>query len=42
MRYITGKKETVTQNIKNAVFVGSTTELLKAMKDIKKNESIEN
>jgi hypothetical protein len=42
MRDITGKKETVTQNIKNAVFVGSTTELLKAMKDIKKNESIEN
>lgn len=38
MRDITGKKETVTQNIKNAVFVGSTTELLKAMKDIKKND----
>lgn len=42
MRDITGKKENVTQNIKNAVFVGSTTELLKAMKDIKKNESLEN
>ena len=42
MRDITGKKETVTQNIKNAVFVGSTTELLKAMKDIKNTESIEN
>ena len=42
MRDITGKKETVTQNIKNAVFVGSTTELLKAMKDIKKNEYLEN
>jgi len=42
MRDITGKKETVTQNIKNAVFVGSTTELLKAMKDINKTESIEN
>jgi hypothetical protein len=42
MRDITGKKENVTQNIKNAVFVGSTTELLKAMKDIKKNEPLEN
>jgi hypothetical protein len=42
MRDITGKKENVTQNIKNAVFVGSTTELLKAMKDIKKTESLEN
>ena len=42
MRDITGKKENVTQNIKNAVFVGSTTELLKAMKDIKKNEYLEN
>jgi hypothetical protein len=42
MRDITGKKENVTQNIKNAVFVGSTTELLKAMKDIKNTESIEN
>jgi hypothetical protein len=42
MRDITGKKENLTQNIKNAVFVGSTTELLKAMKDIKKTESIEN
>ena len=35
MREMTGKKESGTTNIKNAVFVGSTTELLKAMKDIK-------
>lgn len=38
MRQITGKKDTGTTNIKNAVFVGSTTELLKAMKEIKNNE----
>jgi len=35
MREMTGKKDSGTTNIKNAVFVGSTTELLKAMKDIK-------
>lgn len=35
MRDITGKKDTGTTNIKNAVFVGSTAELLRAMKDIK-------
>ncbi len=41
MREMTGKKDSGTTNIKNAVFVGSTTELLKAMKDIK-NGNIEN
>ena len=41
MREITGKKDSGTTNIKNAVFVGSTTELLKAMKDIK-NGNIDN
>lgn len=35
MRDITGKKENITQNIKNAVFVGSTTDLLRSMKDKK-------
>lgn len=33
MRDITGKKETVTQNIKNAVFVGSTKDLIKSIKE---------
>ena len=41
MRDITGKKDSGTTNIKNAVFVGSTTELLRAMKDIKSG-NIEN
>ena len=41
MRDITGKKDTGTTNIKNAVFVGSTAELLRAMKDIK-NDTIVN
>lgn len=35
MREMTNKNDSSTTNIKNAVFVGSTTELLKAMKDIK-------
>lgn len=38
MRDITGKKETVTNNIKNAVFVGSTTDLLKSIKEKKSDE----
>jgi Terminase DNA packaging enzyme len=39
MRDLTGQKESsATTNIKNAVFVGSTTELLKAMKDLKMKE----
>jgi len=33
MRDITGKKETVTQNIKNAVFVGSTKDLIRSIKN---------
>jgi len=41
MRDITGKKDSGTTNIKNAVFVGSTADLLKAMKDIK-NGNLEN
>lgn len=35
MRDMTGKTDSGTTNIKNAVFVGSTAELLKAMKEIK-------
>ena len=35
MRDMTGKKESGTTNIKNAVFVGSTTELLRAMRELK-------
>lgn len=35
MRNMTGQKESGTTNIKNAVFVGSTTELLKSMKELK-------
>lgn len=35
MRELTGKTDSGTTNIKNAVFVGSTAELLKAMKEIK-------
>ena len=38
MRNITGQKESSTTNIKNAVFVGSTTELLKTMKELKMRE----
>jgi uncharacterized protein (DUF2344 family) len=39
MRAMTGKTENSgTTNIKNAVFVGSTSELLKAMADIKNNK----
>ena len=41
MREMNGKKESGTTNIKNAVFVGSTADLLKAMKEIK-NGNIEN
>ena len=33
MRDITGKKENLTQNIKNAVFVGSTKDLIRSIKD---------
>jgi hypothetical protein len=33
MRDITGKKENVTQNIKNAVFVGSTKDLIRSIKN---------
>ena len=35
MRELTGKTDSGTTNITNAVFVGSTAELLKAMKEIK-------
>lgn len=38
MRNMTGQKESGTTNIKNAVFVGSTTELLKSMKELKMKE----
>lgn len=38
MRNITGQKESSTTNIKNAVFVGSTAELLKSMKELKIKE----
>jgi hypothetical protein len=38
MRAMTGKTESSTTNIKNAVFVGSTADLLKAMSDIKNNK----
>jgi hypothetical protein len=38
MRDMTGKKDSGTTNIKNAVFVGSTTELLKAMQEIRSND----
>ena len=38
MREMTGKIESSTTNIKNAVFVGSTAELLKAMKEIKQGD----
>jgi len=38
MRDITGKKETVTQNIKNAVFVGSTKDLIRSIKNEPKEE----
>jgi len=38
MRNITGQKESGTTNIKNAVFVGSTTELLRSMKELKMRE----
>ena len=41
MRTMTTKKEGTT-NIKNAVFVGSTTELLRAMRELKDNDSIVN
>lgn len=41
MRELTGKKESCTTNIKNAVFVGSTSELLKAMKEIKNGSDID-
>jgi len=40
MRDLTSKKESGTTNIKNAVFVGSTTELLRAMKEIKNGEGL--
>lgn len=33
MRDITGKKENLTQNIKNAVFVGSGKDFIKSIKD---------
>lgn len=33
MRDITGKKENITQNIKNAVFVGSTKDLIRSIKN---------
>lgn len=39
MRNMTGQKESGTTNIKNAVFVGSTAELLKSMKELKMQES---
>lgn len=38
MRSMIGQKDSGTTNIKNAVFVGSTSELLKAMKDLKMKE----
>jgi len=41
MRAMTTKKEGTT-NIKNAVFVGSTTELLRAMRELKDNDSVVN
>ena len=39
MRDMTGKKESGTTNIKNAVFVGSTTELLRAMRELKDSDN---
>ena len=39
MREITGQKSQVTQNIKQAVFVGSTNDLIKARKALKEGNS---
>ena len=41
MRSMTEKKEGTT-NIKNAVFVGSTTELLRAMRELKDSDNVVN
>lgn len=38
MRDITGKKDSGTTNIKNAVFVGSTTELLRSLKESRESD----
>ena len=39
MRDMTGQKDSGTTNIKNAVFVGSSAELLKVMKELKANDN---
>ena len=38
MRDITGAKSQVTQNIKNAVFVGSNSDFIKSIKEKQKTE----